>query len=131
MKPDLRRRFDRLLDEVIAELPVHLRRLLEEVPLVVDDLPSRDLATELGVTDPRTLCGLYTGIPLTERSVWQSGVLPDRLRIFRRGIVDSASGPRGRLTDENLKRQIRITVLHEMGHHFGLDEGDLLKLGYQ
>ncbi|MFH0966008.1 MAG: metallopeptidase family protein [Planctomycetota bacterium] len=131
MDSDLRGRFDRLLDEVLAELPDDLRARLEEVPLVVEDLPSRALLDELGVARGRDLCGLYTGVPLTERSVWQSGVLPDKLRIFRRGIVDAARSARGRLSDADLKRQIRITVLHEMGHHFGLDEGELRRLGYE
>ena len=131
MSPGLRRRFDGLLDEVLAELPANLQTLLEETPLFVEDLPSPVLAEQLGEKDARSLCGLYTGIPLTERSVWQSGVLPDKLQIFRQGIIDDASGARGRLTDAALKRHIRITVLHEMGHHFGLDEKELRELGYE
>ena len=127
----LRRRFDRLLDEVIAELPAALRRLLEEVPLLVEDAPSRALAEQLGLKGLRGLCGLYTGVPLTDRSVWHSGVLPDKLQIFREGIIAAAPTAGGRFTDAGLKRQIQMTVLHEMGHHFGLDEKDLRKLGYE
>ncbi len=120
--------FDDLLEEVIEELPDHLRDLLEEVPLIVDDRPDRATMDEVGCRHPRDLCGLYTGIPLTDRSVTHSGVFPDRMAIFREGIVRAAGG--GPCGPKALKRQIRITLLHEMGHHFGLEEHDLRKLGY-
>jgi len=122
-------RFDRLLEEVIAELPEHIRRRLEEMPIVVDERPSRSLLRRLGVGRGTILCGLYTGIPLTRRSVRHSGVLPDRVQIFRRPIVQAAR-QRGRLTDRQLKQQIRRTVLHEIGHHFGMSEEELRDLGY-
>ena len=131
MNDALRTRFDRLLDDVIAELPDELKKLLEEVPLVVDDVPSTEIIKQLGQRDVRGLCGLYTGLPLTERTVWRWGQLPDKLRMFRQGVVNAATDSQGHLSDENLERQIRITVLHEMGHHFGLNEDDLRQLGYQ
>ena len=120
---------------MLADLPEHLTRLLDEVPLVVDsspgdERPGADVLRHLGVEDPRGLCGLYTGIPLTRRSVLHSSVMPDKVQIFREGIIAAASSAGGIATDASLKRQIRITVLHEMGHHFGLDEKDLRRLGY-
>jgi predicted Zn-dependent protease with MMP-like domain len=130
MEPDARTQFDRLLDEVISELPDRLTRLLEEVPLVVDDRPGRALCERLGVGDPRWLCGLYTGIPLTRRSVLHSGTLPDRVQLFRDGIAGAARR-RGRFSAGALKRQIRLTLLHEIGHHFGLGEAELRDLGYR
>ena len=74
------------------------------------------------------LCGLYTGVPLTRRSVQQSGVMPENIWIFRKGVIAAAgeSGP----ADSKLREQIKLTVLHEMGHHFGLDEAKLRALGY-
>lgn len=84
------------------------------------------------------LCGMHTGVALTERSVTHSGELPDVIQIFRRGILDAAGGWT-ECRDENgeeyggvarIEREIRITILHEIGHHFGLSESDLERLGY-
>jgi predicted Zn-dependent protease with MMP-like domain len=123
---DHRRRFDRLLDEVLAELPGELHELMEEVPLIVEDEPSRRTLGDMGI-DPRTtdLCGLHWGIPLTRRSVEHSGTMPDQMCLFRGPIMRVAGRKR-----QELREQIRITLLHEIGHHFGLDEDDLERLGY-
>ena len=123
-------RFDVLLEEILTGLPEELHRLLEEIPLVVEDAPTPEDLRRLGVRRPEALCGLYTGIPLTRRSVEQSGTLPDVIRIFRGGILAAAADRRGRVTDRSLRHQIRLTVLHEIGHHFGLDEADLRRYGY-
>ncbi len=131
MNAELRENFDKLLEAVLAEMPTDLQRLLEEVPLIVDDRPDPATMGRLGFDDPCRLCGLYTGIPLTRRSVQHSGNLPDKIQIYREGIICSAGDARGRVTEAALKRQIRITVLHEMGHHFGLKESDLRERGYQ
>jgi predicted Zn-dependent protease with MMP-like domain len=125
-----RDRFDALLEEVLAALPAELHRLLEEVPVVVEDAATREDLRRVGVRGRATLCGLYTGIPLTRRSVDHSGTLPDVIRIFRRGILSAAADRRGHVTDAALRRQIRVTVLHEIGHHFGLGEEDLRRYGY-
>ncbi len=121
-----RNNFDEALDQVIAELPENLRALLEKVPLIVEDEPSQELADELGV-DRRTteLCGLHSGVPLTQRSVQDSTRLPDRMMLFR-GPIERVARHR----HESRNRQMRTTLLHEIGHHFGLDEEDLSQLGY-
>lgn len=135
-----RERFDRLLDEVMASLPPRLHALLEEAPLLVDDRPSRTLLRELGLEpDDDTLCGLHQGTPLTHRSVTQGFDLPETMHLFREGIVDEAGGWEPWIDEdgtelggeEAVRREIRITVLHEIGHHFGLDEDDLAELGYE
>ncbi len=127
---DLRDRFDALLEEVLSALPAELRRLLEEVPVVVEDAPTDEDLRRVRVRRRDALCGLYTGIPLTRRSVHHSGTLPEVIRIFRQGILTAAADARGRVTDRALGRQIRTTVLHEIGHHFGLGEADLRRYGY-
>jgi len=127
---DLRDRFDALLEDVLADLPQELKTLLEEVPLVVEDAPGKADMSRLKVKRSEYLCGLYTGIPLTRRSVEHSGVLPDVVKIFRLGILCAAAGRAGRASDAALRRQIRLTVLHEIGHHFGLGEQDLRRYGY-
>lgn len=131
MNAQTRDRFDRLLEQVLDELPPHILDLLEEVPLVVDDRPAGRQLDQQGQADPLDLLGLHEGIPLTERSVQDSGVLPERIHLFREGIIDAAVDEAGRLSDRALRREIRITLLHEIGHHFGLDEDGLAELGYE
>lgn len=126
LSPLQRRRFDTMLDQIMADLPEHLLELLEEVPLIVEDEPSASLLDDLGINPRQTdLCGLHWGVPLTRRSVEQLPGLPDRMMLFRGPIVRVAGRRR-----QDLEKQIRITLLHEMGHHFGLDEDDLARLGY-
>ena len=120
--------FDELLEDVLDAMPPALHDLLEQSPLIVEDAPTRDMLKSVGLEDPESLCGLYTGVPLTERSVSDSGEMPDVIRIFRRGIVAAAGG--WDVAPETLREEIRVTVLHEIGHHFGLDEDDLDDLGY-
>lgn len=136
-----RDRFDAILESVLDTLPERLHDLLEEVPLIVEDQPADDLikllAREAGEDEaqalaemPDSLCGLHTGIALTERSVESSADLPDHIQIFRRGIVARAGGWEGTGAPDAIAQEIRITILHEIGHHFGLDEDDLYELGY-
>jgi predicted Zn-dependent protease with MMP-like domain len=127
----IRRKFDALLEQVLEELPPPWRGLLEQVPLVVEDRPSRRLAREMEIESDDELCGLYTGTPLTERSVEQSGTMPEEILIFRMGVLAEAADDADRISDVELKKQIRITVLHEMGHHFGMEEEALKELGYE
>jgi len=130
MRLDLLERFDRLLAEVLAELPEDIRERLEETPVIADDRPSRQVMRATGAEDPRELCGLYTGVPLISRSIEALARLPDTIHVYREGVI-CATARRGPLTDEALKRQIRIVVLHEIGHHFGFGEAELRRLGYE
>ena len=125
-----RERFDQLFEEAIQELPDGLHALLEEAPVIVDDQPSDDMLRELGVPEGETLCGLHTGVAMTERSVEISGVPTDVIHLFRDGIVESAGGWEQPDADDAVYEEIMITLLHEIGHHFGLDEDDLERLGY-
>jgi predicted Zn-dependent protease with MMP-like domain len=125
-----RRRFDELLERVLAELPPMIHELIDRVPLHVEDYPSQRVMEDTGVRYREDLCGLYTGIPLTERSVMQSGTLPDVVTIYREGILAAAADRDGRVRNSRLLREIRVTVLHELGHHHGLSEDDLRELGY-
>ena len=133
-----RTRFDRLLEDALPQLPASLRGMLEQLQLVVDDIPEQDLLSQIDIDDPTDLCGLHSGIPLTERSVEDAPTLPTSIHLFREGIVKMAGGweewtddegePMG--GDEIVQEEIVITLLHELGHHFGLDEDDLERLGY-
>ncbi|MDP1660610.1 MAG: metallopeptidase family protein [Phycisphaerales bacterium] len=158
MNANQRQRFDDLLRDVIDELPPHARRALEEISIVVDDLPDKKLSSELSRDalidadpgDPQgaaDIMGLHTGRALTERSAEDSGSLPTIIHLFREPIVEHALEFRGGVDplpedapesrwgdnptdDEEVYEEIRITLLHELGHHFGLDEDDLDQLGY-
>ncbi|MBX7168552.1 MAG: metallopeptidase family protein [Pirellulales bacterium] len=129
MDTRLRRRFDELLEQVLDDLPSDVMDLLETVPLVVDDYPPRKLLRELRIRDASELCGLYTGIPLGEQSSDRIGWAPETISIYRYGIICLAEED-DEPNDDALREQIRITILHEVGHHFGLDEEQLRELGY-
>jgi predicted Zn-dependent protease with MMP-like domain len=105
--------FEERVDLVLRSLPAELREAVRNVEITVE---------EEHPDDP-DLFGLYEGIPLTERGDW-AGSLPDRIRIFRRPLVESFPDP------AELEAEIRITVLHEVAHYFGIDEDRLEDLGY-
>ncbi len=130
MNPRLRRRFDAELEKVLEKLPPLIHQLIEQVPLHVEDYPSDEVLEQTGVEYIDDLCGLYTGIPIGDKSVMHSGTMPDVVTIYREGIMTAATDEEGRITSERLREQIRITVLHELAHHHGLSEEDLQQLGY-
>lgn len=128
-----RERFDTLLEKHLDVLPERFAAFLEEVPLVVEDRPSRELLEEIEISDGGDLCGLHSGVPLTERSVEDHATIPDQIMLFREPIFRMAhlAGRSSRARRDELDRQIRITLLHELGHHLGLDEDQLEELGYE
>jgi predicted Zn-dependent protease with MMP-like domain len=130
MNTELRTIFDTELERVLAELPPEAKKLLDDVPLVVEDYPSREVMERTGVRHRSMLCGLYTGIPLIHRSIEQSGIPSDVVHIYREGILGQATSRRGVIDADRLRRQIRITILHELGHHHGMTEQELRALGY-
>jgi predicted Zn-dependent protease with MMP-like domain len=130
-----RARFDELMERAVEALPPPLRQLLEEVPVIVIDRPSSAMLRSLGLDaasedDAMSLCGLHTGRSITERSVVDDAVIPEDIHLFREGILDLAGGFEQPGGDDLVYEQIRITLLHEIGHHFGLGEDDLERLGY-
>lgn len=141
-----RDRFDALLEDCLAALPPKIRELIDEVPIVVLDRPPPEMVKELQAdgtlepgADPDELCGLHSGVAITDRSIedpggWgllnEHGSGPEQIHLFRVGIIDLAGGWDDPNADDDVYEEIRITVLHEIGHHFGLDEDDLEQLGY-
>ena len=109
-----RRRFERLVAEAMDELPAWVLERLENVDVVVEEEPPDD--------DP-DLLGIYEGIPLTERGMDYAGVLPDRIVLFRRTIEAEAED------EEDLKRIVADTVIHEVAHFFGISDARLRELG--
>ncbi len=125
--------FDDILDQTIDRLPQQLHDLLEEVPLIVEDEPSPALLADMEMDADDDLCGLHWGTPITERGTETAIDFPDRMMLFRGPIMRLAGYPgsgSGNRALTELRKQIRITLLHEIGHHFGLEEEDLDALGY-
>ena len=103
------------MERAIGSLPPELRKAMSNVEIVVE---------EENAEDP-DLFGLYLGIPLTERDTGYAGVLPDKIAIYRQPLVEEFGDD-----PEVLEDEIRITVLHEIAHHFGVDEDRLTELGW-
>lgn len=116
--------FDKIVQEAVQELPADIRGMLSNVEITVEDRPSAELLASLGLPPGSALFGLYRGIPQTKRSRSYNLVPPDRISIFREPII------RAHQSQEAIKHQIKRTVLHEIGHHFGLTEKRLRELGY-
>lgn len=89
---------------------------------MVEDLPTREQLSKIDVSDPHHLLGLYEGIALTNRPLGYAGALPDRITIFRIPIEEMCS------TEDEIRTQVRKTVMHELGHYFGMDEERLERL---
>jgi predicted Zn-dependent protease with MMP-like domain len=110
-----RERFEDLVAEALDEVPVELQRLMDNVVVLVEDDPPVD--------DP-DLLGVYEGHALTERGVDYAGVLPDRITIFRRPILAICD------TEDDVIEEVAVTVVHEIAHHFGIDDERLHELGW-
>lgn len=129
-----RDRFDRLTDQVMSRLPEPALAVLDRVAVIVEDEPAPELLVGLeldlepGETAADVLCGLHTGVANTEASVEYSGDTPPVIHLFRRGILSLVGG--WAAGDAAVAEEIRVTVLHEIGHQYGLDEDDLADLGY-
>lgn len=108
------RAFDRLVSEALDELPAELAKAMNNVVILV---------AERNADEP-TLLGLYEGVALTDRGADYSGELPDAISIYREAIADICQTP------EDVIKEVRITVLHEIAHHFGIDDERLHELGW-
>lgn len=113
-----REAFRELVVEAVKSLPRYFRKRMENVSIVVDDYPTDDEAERAGATR-FSLLGLYQGIPLRRRSVWQNQPMPDKISIYQANIERTARTP------EEVRKLVREVVTHEIGHYFGLNEQEL------
>ncbi len=130
MKNNDRNRFDQELKLVLGQMPTEVREMLEEVPLVVEDYPSDQVCDAMNLEFRDDICGRYQGVALIHRSVDPStnaaeSDLPESIQIFREGLVATSRNKRGAVSVPELRRRIRVTILHEIGHRFGMDEREL------
>ena len=115
--------FEQLVVDVLDSMPQELLDLLNNVDVVIEPSPTRAQLESVGLTRG-TLFGLYEGVPLTQRNSAYSIVAPDKITIFKRPI-ERACANRDEIAD-----QVRTTVIHEVAHHFGIDEERLDELGW-
>jgi predicted Zn-dependent protease with MMP-like domain len=111
--------FEELVVKAISELPEYFRNKMENVTIHIEDFPDKKTLKELGHTSPYSLLGLYQGVPVTHRGIHYRNVMPDRITIFRKPILNKNKNPQA------IKDDIKRVVLHEIGHFFGLSEHEL------
>ncbi|GAA4542937.1 metallopeptidase family protein [Amycolatopsis samaneae] len=109
-----RHRFEELVSEALDEVPPEFAEAMDNVVVLVE---------EFNEEEP-TILGLYHGVALTERTSDYGGVLPDRISIYRRPILDMCED------EEQVVEEVLVTVMHELGHHFGIDDARLHELGW-
>ena len=112
-----RAEFERLVADALAGIPRRFRDAMSNIAIVVEDEPSRELLREMEIEPPDTLFGLYQGTPLTERRWDYGNALPDRILLFQ-GPHERARPP----TRTTSSSSIGETLIHEIGHYFGLSE---------
>ncbi|HMS58631.1 MAG TPA: metallopeptidase family protein [Tepidiformaceae bacterium] len=118
-----RAHFRQLVREAVAELPPALLERVHNVAIVIERRPTARDRKAAGVGPGRTLLGLYHGIPLTQRGEYYNLVPPDKISIYQEPIEEFCRD------DDEVREQVRKTVLHELGHYFGIDDDRLHELG--
>ncbi|NKB69978.1 MAG: hypothetical protein GKR89_23130 [Candidatus Latescibacteria bacterium] len=119
------RHFDALVERALRRIPQPFQQALENVAIVVEDWPDPELVREI-TGDPRdALYGLFTGTPLTERSLEYSGDLPAQIHLYRGPLEEDFPDP------EQLAQEVEVTLVHEIAHFMGLDEEAVERYGYE
>jgi predicted Zn-dependent protease with MMP-like domain len=113
-----REQFTNVVEEVLDSLPLEFRKRIHNVAVLVEDLPPRQSAPRPGHPG-KLLLGLFHGVPTTRKSVFDLSTGPDYVMLYQKNIEAVCS------TDAELRQQIRLTVMHELGHYFGMDEEQL------
>ncbi|MEC9321016.1 MAG: metallopeptidase family protein [Chloroflexota bacterium] len=117
-----REQFEGLVRRALSQLPSDVKNHLENVDIVVDESASAAQLVGTGIENKMELLGLYEGIPLTERYGYDL-VLPDKITLFQKPIETICE------TQEQITEEIRMTIVHEIAHHFGIDDDRLHSLG--
>lgn len=120
-----RERFQKLVAEAIDGLPKNFRQRIENVAVLVEDFPSPGIAADMGLRSPWDLFGLYHGIPLDKRGSYYGNYPPDVILIFQKPLERYAG------TEDEIREEVRATVIHEVGHYFGFNEAELRQVERQ
>lgn len=116
------REFEELVIESIAELPEYFRERMENITIHIENIPDENILKNLGISSPCSLLGLYQGVPVTHRGIHYRNVLPDRILIYRKPILNKINDKSNR---QEIKKEVKRVVLHEIGHYFGLSDEQL------
>lgn len=122
MIPMDRRTFEKLVVQALEELPTWVQAMLDNVEVTVAEAPSAAQRRRLGLRSGKTLLGLYEGVPQTKRGSFYGLVLPDKITLFRRPILAVCRTP------AEVEARVRAVVIHELAHHFGIDDDRLREL---
>jgi predicted Zn-dependent protease with MMP-like domain len=114
--------FLKLVDEALLTIPQEFRDALQNIAIVVEDEPTEEQLDEVEIEPPDTLLGLYQGTPLTERQWAHGNTLPDKVTLFQGPIEDSSDG------NDDVVVAIGETLIHEIGHYFGLSEDEIQEI---
>lgn len=117
------REFEDLVVDVLDSLPEQILHVLDNIDVVIERWPTREQLANLDMENG-TLFGLYEGVPLTDRDGAYNIIAPDKITIFQ-GSIEQYCASR-----EEIAEQVRVTVIHEVAHHFGIDEDRLEELGW-
>ena len=118
------RKFEALVERALGTIPAEIRRRMDNVEIVVDAWPDEAHYATVGLEPGETLFGLYEGVPLIERGIVADPLLPDKITIFQGPLEEACD------TDDEMAEESRKTVVHEVAHHFGIDDARLAELGY-
>ncbi len=124
-----RKFFDKQVDWVLKRLPSKIHELLEVVPMYVEDYPSKKLMRELHIKERDELCGCFVGKTVEQWTLDTVGS-PSFIALFREALFAQALDAADHVDLEQLRKEIRITILHELAHYHGIDEEELEALGY-
>jgi len=120
-----RKEFEALVLRAIEAIPDPIRARMDNVAVVIHHRPTKAQRASLDLAPDELLFGLYEGTPLTQRGILTEALLPDKITIFQGSLEDACA------TEEEMAEEIRKTVIHEIAHHFGIDERKLADLGYE
>jgi predicted Zn-dependent protease with MMP-like domain len=118
-----RDRFKELVEEAIDSIPRRFSNEMKNVAIVIEDYPSADVLAELDMGPDDVLLGLYQGIPLPERQWAHGNTLPDHITLYQKSIEEDCEGD-----DEEIVVAIGETLIHELGHYFGLSEDEIMEI---
>ena len=113
--------FEKLVKEAVDGLPEEFQEKRENVNMVVEAKPSDEILKQQGIRQPNTLLGLYHGVPLKKRGTGYTNVLPDMITIYQKSIEMLCKN------DNEIKEKVIEVFMHELGHHFGMSEKDLMR----
>jgi len=117
-----RERFEELVEEALAELPERFRKRIQNLAVVVEDKPSREVYERTGGSPFGLILGLYHGVPFKHRGPFYGNIPPDIITIYQKPIEQICH------TEEEIKKKVREVVFHEIGHYFGFNDKELKEI---